>query len=184
MSRLFRRGELTAAVLEVVARDEPVHGYGVLSALTEALGRWWRPSPGSVYPTLIALEDAGLIEARTEARPEAAGTGEARSYRLTAAGRAAVGEGRGVLERVQTRAAGHPPAPTLGRIVDRFAAELPGRSTRLDDVAVVAVEQILDRTRHQLDELVGSVASAATATSTSVAASVADRRSPTTEADR
>lgn len=157
MSRLFRRGELTAAVLEVVARDEPVHGYGVLSALTEALGRWWRPSPGSVYPALIALEDAGLIEARAEA----AGTGEARTYRLTPAGRAAVGEGRGVLERVQTRAAGHPPAPTLGRIVDRFAAELPGRNTRLDDVSVVAVEQVLDRTRRQLDELVGAVAPAA-----------------------
>lgn len=155
MSRLFRRGELKAAVLEIVGRDEPVHGYGVLAALAEAFGQRWRPSPGAVYPALVALEDAGLIEGRS-----GGAEGESRTYRLTPAGREALGHGRGVLDRVQARAAGHPPAPTLAHLVDRFAAELPGRTTRLDDVAVVAVEQILDRTHRQLTDLVSATSSA------------------------
>jgi DNA-binding PadR family transcriptional regulator len=159
VSRLFRRGELTAAVLEIVGRDEPVHGYGVLAALTDTLGRWWRPSPGAVYPALVALEDAGLIEGRA-----GGSEGDTRTYRLTPAGRDALGTGRGVLDRVQTRAAGHPPAPTLAHLVDRFAADLPGRATRLDDVAVVAVEQILERTHHQLTSVVSDTVAAGSST--------------------
>jgi DNA-binding PadR family transcriptional regulator len=38
-----------------------MHGYQVIQELSERSGGMWRPSPGSVYPTLQLLEDEGLV---------------------------------------------------------------------------------------------------------------------------
>jgi DNA-binding PadR family transcriptional regulator len=57
-----------------------MHGYEMIQELESRTGGIWRPSPGSVYPTLQLLEDEGLIE--TDA------TSGRKSYRLTDAGRA------------------------------------------------------------------------------------------------
>ena len=65
-----RRGDVRAAVLDVVREGslngEPVNGYQVIQQITERSGGAWRPSPGSVYPTIQQLEDEGLIEADDE----------------------------------------------------------------------------------------------------------------------
>ena len=57
-----------------------MHGYQVIQELESRSGGLWRPSPGSVYPTLQLLEDEGLI-----AVEESEGR---RVYSLTADGRA------------------------------------------------------------------------------------------------
>ena len=56
-----RRGDVRAAILLALA-DEPMHGYQIMQRLEEKSGGAWRPSPGSVYPTLQLLEDQGLIK--------------------------------------------------------------------------------------------------------------------------
>jgi DNA-binding PadR family transcriptional regulator len=38
-----------------------MHGYEMIQELDTRTGGLWRPSPGSVYPTLQLLEDEGLI---------------------------------------------------------------------------------------------------------------------------
>ena len=38
-----------------------MHGYEMIQQLDERTGGIWRPSPGSVYPTLQMLEDEGLV---------------------------------------------------------------------------------------------------------------------------
>jgi DNA-binding PadR family transcriptional regulator len=75
-----RRGNVRAAILALLA-ERPMHGYEMISELESRTGGVWRPSPGSVYPTLQLLEDEGLIEAVAE--------GGRKSYTLTEAGRAA-----------------------------------------------------------------------------------------------
>ncbi len=75
------RGDIRAAILALLA-EEPMHGYQVIQVITERSGGNWRPSPGSVYPTLQQLEDEGLIEAA----PSETGR---RAYTLTEAGMAA-----------------------------------------------------------------------------------------------
>ena len=60
-----RRGDVRTAVLAVLA-EAPGHGYEVIQALEEKSGGRWRPSPGSVYPTLQQLEDEDLL--RSEER--------------------------------------------------------------------------------------------------------------------
>jgi DNA-binding PadR family transcriptional regulator len=66
-----------AAILSVLAEDA-MNGYQVMSRIAERSGGAWRPSPGSVYPTIQQLEDEGLIEAvdgsgRRKLKPTPAG---------------------------------------------------------------------------------------------------------------
>lgn len=56
----MRRGDIRTAVLAILA-EEPGHGYDVIQRLEEKTSGAWRPSPGSVYPTLQLLEDEGLV---------------------------------------------------------------------------------------------------------------------------
>lgn len=55
----MRRGDIRTAVLAILA-EGPGHGYEVMQRLEEKTNGGWRPSPGSVYPTLQLLEDEGL----------------------------------------------------------------------------------------------------------------------------
>jgi DNA-binding PadR family transcriptional regulator len=73
-----RRGDVRQALLMMLA-ERPLNGYQLMQLIEARSGGRWRPSPGSVYPTLASLEDAGLIRAS-----EHEGS---KLYELTAAGR-------------------------------------------------------------------------------------------------
>src|SRR5215469_10925542 len=73
-----RRGDVRLALLRLLA-EEPRNGYQLMQAIEERSGGIWRPSPGSVYPTLAQLEDEGLIRSA-----EAEGS---RRFEITDAGR-------------------------------------------------------------------------------------------------
>lgn len=81
-----RRGDVRAALLALLA-ERPMHGYEMIGQLDERTGGAWKPSPGSVYPTLTMLEEEGLVVGE-----EADGK---RRFTLTDAGRAAVDEREG-----------------------------------------------------------------------------------------
>ncbi len=54
------RGDIRATILALLA-EEPMHGYQIIQEVTDRTGGAWRPSPGSVYPTLQQLEDEELV---------------------------------------------------------------------------------------------------------------------------
>ncbi len=56
------RGEVRTAVLALLA-EQPMHGYQIIHEIEERSGGSWKPSAGSVYPTLQLLADEGLISA-------------------------------------------------------------------------------------------------------------------------
>jgi DNA-binding PadR family transcriptional regulator len=58
-----RRGDVRVAILALLA-ERPMHGYEMIQELSARTGGMWRPSPGSVYPTLQLLEDEGLISSQ------------------------------------------------------------------------------------------------------------------------
>ncbi len=78
-----RRGDIRIALLAALA-DAPGHGYELITRIEERSAGMWRPSPGSVYPSLAMLEDEGLV---TAAEQEGK-----RVFRLTTAGRAVVAQ--------------------------------------------------------------------------------------------
>ncbi len=59
-----------------------MNGYQIIQEITERSGGMWKPSPGSIYPTLQQLEDEGL--ARTDVEEGR------RTFQLTDEGRAYV----------------------------------------------------------------------------------------------
>ena len=72
------KGDVRTAVLTLLA-EKPMHGYQIIQQIEERSGGSWKPSPGSVYPTLQLLADEGLIKAE-----EAGGR---KTYSLTEEGR-------------------------------------------------------------------------------------------------
>jgi DNA-binding PadR family transcriptional regulator len=58
-----RRGDVRSAILDVLhTSPEPVNGYQVIQQIAERTDGVWKPSPGSVYPTIAQLQDEGLVE--------------------------------------------------------------------------------------------------------------------------
>jgi DNA-binding PadR family transcriptional regulator len=74
-----RRGDVKYFLLEVLEKG-PRHGYDIISELEQKSGGRYRPSPGSVYPTLQLLEDGGYATSET--------VDGKRVYTITDAGRA------------------------------------------------------------------------------------------------
>ncbi len=79
--RRGKRGDVRAAILVLLA-ERAMHGYEMIQEISDRSGGLWRPSPGSVYPTLQLLVDEGLIVG-TES------DGSKRLFELTDDGRAA-----------------------------------------------------------------------------------------------
>ncbi len=136
------RGDVRAAILALLA-EEPMHGYQIITELGERSGGVWRPSPGSVYPTLQAMEDQGLIAADS---PQGK-----RVFHLTPEGREAA------------VAAGDGPAPweDAARSADRSLVDLKGLTFEVGaaimqvgragtDDQIKAVADILTETRRRI----------------------------------
>ena len=71
------KGEVRAAVLTLLL-EQPMHGYQIIREIEDRSGGTWKPSAGSVYPTLQLLADEGLITAEE--------TNGRKIYSLTEAG--------------------------------------------------------------------------------------------------
>jgi DNA-binding PadR family transcriptional regulator len=114
------RGDIRAAILALLA-EEPMHGYQVIKELGTRTGGVWKPSPGSVYPTLQHMEEEGVVAGRDE-------DGK-RVFELTEAGRT----------ELATRAAGRPtPWDEVGGEVDSELVDLRDIARQV----AVAVRQV------------------------------------------
>ncbi len=100
------RGDVRTAVLALLA-EKPMHGYQIIHEIEERSGGVWKPSPGSVYPTLQLLADEGLISAKE--------SGGRKTYSLT-------DEGKVVAESTAEQAA---PWATPSAKGGRMSTELP-----------------------------------------------------------
>ncbi|SEM41811.1 PadR family transcriptional regulator [Streptacidiphilus jiangxiensis] len=79
-----RRGDVRASLLALL-KERPMHGYEMIREIAERSGGSWRPSPGSVYPTLQMLDEEGLITSAED--------GGKKLFSLTEAGRAEAEQG-------------------------------------------------------------------------------------------
>jgi DNA-binding PadR family transcriptional regulator len=80
------RGDIRTAILVALA-EEPMNGYQIIQAIEVSTKGAWKPSPGSVYPTLQLLADEGLVSSEQ--------VGERKVYSLTEAGKEAAAESSG-----------------------------------------------------------------------------------------
>ena len=81
-------GSLDLLVLKILSRKPRLHGYAIMSAISEMSGDVLRAEEGSLYPALHRMEEAGWIRAEWVTKE----TGRrARVYELTTVGRKQLG---------------------------------------------------------------------------------------------
>lgn len=136
------RGDVRAAVLALLA-EKPMHGYQIIHEIEERSDGAWKPSPGSVYPTLQLLADEGIISAEeSNGRKTYSLTDEGRRIADTAADQPAPWEAQG--SRTGSRATALPKAG----IDLAQAAALVGRSGNQEHVEQAVA--VLNEARRKL----------------------------------
>ena len=114
--------------------EKPRHGYDLIRAIEDRSGGLWTPSAGSIYPTLQALEDEGLLTIDTvEGR---------RNASLTAEGLAWVDEHAGHHQDLfETEGTGDAAGSLRAELLDlRHAAMHVARRRDRGDLAASALE--------------------------------------------
>jgi DNA-binding PadR family transcriptional regulator len=111
------KGEVRSAVLALLA-ERPMHGYQIIREIEERSGGSWKPSAGSVYPTLQLLADEGTISAE-----ESNGR---KIYSLTEAGREEVAQDHGATpwDSPGSHAGGFAALPKAGVELAQAAAQV------------------------------------------------------------
>jgi DNA-binding PadR family transcriptional regulator len=140
---MVRRGEIRPLILAALT-TKPMHGYEVITELEAQSGGRWRPSAGSVYPTLQQLADEGLVTSE-----EIDGR---RVYALTDEGKAAAAAGPQSPWSDAGRGQGND-VRQLARQVAEAAMQVQRVGT---PEAAIAAQQILIDTRARLYGLLAS----------------------------
>lgn len=145
MGRIFRRGELKEAIVAILASLGEAHGYAIMSELKERVGGGWKPSPGAIYPALIALVESGHVRAI-----DRDGT---RVYSLTDSGiRAAQAQSvAGRWASLSARAEHGDERVTIGSLLDRFAADSRLRRRLAGPSQRQRIEAILARANGEIE---------------------------------
>jgi len=89
---VFAHGQLRLYLLALL-EQRPMHGYEVITALSDRFGGTYRPSAGTIYPRLAQLEEDGLVR-RTDVERRS-------TYELTDAGRRELEDRRGELAALE-----------------------------------------------------------------------------------
>ena len=137
------RGDVRAAVLALLA-EKPMHGYQIIREIEERSGGSWKPSAGSVYPTLQLLADEGLLTAE-----ESNGR---KTYALTEAGRAEAEEAGAAPWEAAGSGSGGPgdafgPLPKAGIELAQAAAQVRRTGT---PEQIQQATTVLDEARRRL----------------------------------
>ena len=156
-----RRGDVRLALLRLLA-EQPANGYQLMQTIEERSGGRWRPSPGSVYPTLAQLEDEGLIRS--------AESDGSRRFEITDAGR----------EHLETRADEPEPWQPLDQEGENAITELAPLVIQIgkaawqvatvgDDAQRARATEVLAETRRALYRILAEDAETTSRTPTSPA---------------
>src|SRR5215204_1942710 len=136
-----RRGDVRAATLALLA-ERPMHGYEMIKELEQRTDGAWRPSAGSIYPTLQLLEDEGLIKGE-----ESEGK---RRFSLTDAGRTEHESRTGDAPWDEVTAGAAPETLRLGRAAHQLREAIGQVFYAADEQQRKRVRELLDETRRKI----------------------------------
>lgn len=150
----FEPGDMKYVILKLL-REKPMHGYEVMKELEQHTRGCYKPSPGTVYPTLQWLEDEGLVSSE-----DAAGK---KVYSITDAGLKFLEENKGTVEDIFDRVDEmienllNDPMPDVTRQVGKLVGQVYRTTWRFrdDDEKMGEVAKLLERTAAELEKLRG-----------------------------
>lgn len=132
------RGDIRAAILSLLV-DAPKNGYALIKAIAEKTDGLWKPSPGSVYPTLQQLVDEELVQS--------IGDGRRTEFELTDAGKTYVAEHQSELDAAWQAAPG---LSASGAALHEATAKLMGV---VHQYRFAATEEQRKQAAEKIDEL-------------------------------
>ena len=151
--RRAERGEVRYLILDAIS-EEPRHGYDIIRTIESRAGSGYRPSAGTVYPTLQMLEEMGHAQAsEKEGR---------RLYAITDEGRADLDAHRDEVDDAYERL-GHdvdwetslPDLRALGRRIRRLL-RATGRAHRrgsLGKKQLSEIHSVIDEAIDRIEEI-------------------------------
>jgi len=178
--RFFGRGDLKYVILDLL-KDQPRHGYDTIRALEDRMRGRYRPSPGSVYPTLQMLEDLGYVSSTQQEGKKV--------YSITDEGRAYLAEQQPVVDDIRDRisagwdAASRPEVADLMHELQMIGRALFRHGTHgalQDAERLKRLRDILHAARNEIDAL--DERPGASSSSSSAAASASSTTTPPTGA--
>ena len=148
-SRVFDSGALRLVVLGLIA-EEPRHGYHIIRGLKARFQGAYAPSPGSIYPILQQLAEAGLVGSSAH--------GARRRFAITEAGKAYLAEQRVELEAINAQldeAAAPIGESAIGEAIRDFRSALFAKMRRgaLNAEQAGRLRDVLERARREIEEL-------------------------------
>jgi DNA-binding PadR family transcriptional regulator len=148
-SRLFDSGALRLVVLGLIA-EEPRHGYDIIRGLKARFQGTYSPSPGSIYPILQQLTEAGLVSPSSH--------GPRRRFSITEAGRTYLVEQRAELDAINAQldeAAAPIGEQAIGEAIQAFRGALFAkmRQGALSAEQAGKLRDVLERARREIEEL-------------------------------
>ena len=147
--RFFDHGALKLVVLGLVG-EEPRHGYDIIRLLEKRLQGAYSPSPGSIYPILAQLAEAGFVVAETQ--------GTRKLFTLTETGRAYLESQRPEFEAIKTQldeTATPIGDSSLGEAIAAFRSALFAkiRGGALSPSQAQRLSEILESARREIESL-------------------------------
>jgi DNA-binding PadR family transcriptional regulator len=135
-----------SAVLSLLA-EQPMHGYQIIQEIERRSHGAWKPSPGSVYPTLQQLEDEGLVRAEEQEGR--------RVYRLTEDGQRVTAEKAQEYAGMWDAFAPREDDTQLGDLVFQVGAAFVHVMRTGSPEQIAQARQVLARTRSDLYRILG-----------------------------
>ncbi|MGD1036921.1 MAG: PadR family transcriptional regulator [Roseiarcus sp.] len=147
--RMFDSGALRLLVLGLIA-EAPRHGYDIIRDLHDRFQGAYRPSPGSIYPILQTLAEAGLVTSETHGRQ--------RLFAVTDEGRAYLADQRAELDAInaQLEEAARPIGESaIGEAIRELRAALYDklRKGALSPTQAARLRDALERARREIEEI-------------------------------
>ena len=147
--RMFDSGALRLLVLGLIA-EAPRHGYDIIRDLHDRFQGAYRPSPGSIYPILQTLAEAGLVTSEMHGRQ--------RLFAVSDEGRAYLAEQRAELAAINAQlaeASGAIGESAIGETIQALRAALYEKLRRsaLTAAQATKLRDALERARREIDEI-------------------------------
>jgi len=148
-SRMFDSGALRLVVLGLIA-EEPRHGYDIIRLLKARFQGSYSPSPGSIYPILQQLAEAGLVSSASH--------GPRRRFAVTDSGRAWLAGQRADLDAINAQldeAAAPIGEQGLGEAIQAFRGALFAKMRKgaLDAEQAGRLRDLLERARREIEDI-------------------------------
>ena len=140
------RGDVRSAVIALLA-EQPMHGYQIIQEIGQRSGGSWKPSPGSVYPTLQQLEDEGLVRAQEQ--------DGRRVYRLTDEGQKMAGERAEEFANLWQGVAPSEDDTQLGDLIFQVGAAFVHVARTGTPEQMAQARKVLAKTRAELYKIMG-----------------------------